>query len=151
LKKEDFKISDTYPYYVEPISRTDAIAIGDTAPSPVILELNKQVNGKMLNRDTNNDGVPDANIDINADNKPDFNIDYNGDNIAHFNNGLYGADNVPQTTNAKGINYDSNNDGRPDFNIDLDGDGIVDEKRDANGNGIVDSEENKPAPSPSSS
>jgi hypothetical protein len=33
----------------------------------------------------------------------------------------------------------------------LNEDGIADEKIDANGNGIVDSEENKPAPSPSSS
>jgi hypothetical protein len=100
LKKEDFKISDTYPYYVEPISRTDAIAL-NARRSPIILELNKQVNGKILNIDTNNDGIPDSNIDINADDKPDYHIDYNGDTIAHFNDGLYGETNVIQTTDTR--------------------------------------------------
>jgi hypothetical protein len=66
LLKSDFKISENYPYYVEPISRMDALIENTYAPS-LILELNKQTTNGILNIDGNDDGIPDVNIDMDGD------------------------------------------------------------------------------------
>lgn len=98
-----------------------------------------------LDKDIDEDGIPDINLDINKDNKaeinidtnndnkPDVNIDYKGNRWAVFNIDL-NNDNNPESNfvnNAKEnktckLNCDSNGDGWPDYNMDMDGDGIAD-------------------------
>ena len=106
--------------------------------------INKIINGKTLNGDNNNDGIPDINIDINNDNIPDINIfengvcirncDTNNDGKADYN--IYVNDNMAVSIyninidvdydGVCDINCDTNNDLYPDINIDLNGDNIAD-------------------------
>lgn len=95
-----------------------------------------------INIDINKDGKPDINIDTNGDNKPDLNIDYKGNRKAIFNIDTNGDGKADFNFVTKGekciINLDLNNDGWPDINIDIDGDGIADLDIDTDGDNVPD-------------
>ena len=99
-----------------------------------LLTVNKDINNDgipELNIDTNGDGVADVNIDTNNDNKPDYNINYLNNGEALFNikvNNKY-KNSINQDINNDGVcdlNCDINEDGWPDTNLDIDGDGVSD-------------------------
>ncbi len=124
-----------------------------------------QLEGTKINIDTDNDGYPDVNVDIDNDcvadlnidmdndQKPDINIDSNGDGKADINvdtNEDGKADIniavikkwIPEkVVTINGITYDTMGGIEPYLNIDDDGDGKADRNIDADGNGIIDSEE----------
>lgn len=120
----------------------------------------RYINMASLNKDIDNDGIPDINIDINNDgkaeinidnnndNKPNLNVDYKGNRRAVFNLDLDGdgkpdsnlvvdASN-PDKLKECTLNCDTNDDGWPDLNIDLDGDGKADVDIDTDGDGVAD-------------
>ncbi len=126
-----------------------------------------KLDGKEINIDTDGDGIPDINLDLDGDCTPDINIDNNGDQVPDINidttgdgkpninldtNGDGKADlnvllNIKWKPNATftvhGFTYNTMTGLKPQLNIDDDGDGKPDRNIDANGNGIIDSEENK--------
>ncbi len=113
---------------------------------------------RNLNKDIDNDGIPDINLDLNDDkiaevnidnnndDKPDVNIDYKGNrkptfNIDMDNNGVADYNLTNQDINNDNkcdLNCDVNDDGWPDTNLDLDGDGIADMNIDKDGDGRPD-------------
>ncbi len=126
-----------------------------------------KLDGKEINIDTDGDGIPDINLDLDGDCTPDINIDNNGDHVPDINidttgdgkpninldtNGDGKADlnvllNIKWKPNATftvhGFTYNTMTGLKPQLNIDDDGDGKPDRNMDADGNGIIDSEENK--------
>jgi len=99
-----------------------------------LLTVNKDINNDgipELNIDQNGDGVADINVDINNDHIPDYNINYRNQGEAIFNikvNNKY-KNPLNQDVNNDGkcdINCDIDKDGWPDINLDLDGDAIAD-------------------------
>lgn len=99
-----------------------------------LLYLNKDINNDgipELNIDQDKDGIADTNVDDDFDDIPDYNINYRNSGSAVFN--IKNKDKyfnpLNQDTNNDGkcdINCDVNNDGWPDINLDMDGDGIAD-------------------------
>lgn len=96
---------------------------------------------KNLNKDIDNDGIPELNLDLNGDrkaevnidtnwdNKPNLNIDYKGNRTPIFNidknkNGVADHNLMNRDLNNDGIcdlNCDINNDGWPDLNLNFNG------------------------------
>jgi hypothetical protein len=136
MTKSDFIVSPDYPHYV--VAKTEGALVPGTGTPPNILELNKEVNETIINKDTNGDGIPDVNIDINGDDIPDFNVAYGEGDEPIFNIGNDGSGNPVQSEDPTGLNYDSDGDGFPDTNIDLDGDGTADVWIDQDGDGTPD-------------
>jgi len=99
-----------------------------------LLTVNKDINNDgipELNIDQNGDGIADINIDIDYDNKPDYNINYlnNGDAIFNIKEKDKYKNQINQDNDKDGIcnlNCDINSDGWPDINLDIDVDGIAD-------------------------
>jgi uncharacterized repeat protein (TIGR02543 family) len=89
--------------------------------------VNVPINGVIVNRDTNGDGIPDANIDDDGDGIPDSKLDKNGNGIPDEDE-RYGSD--EETT----VNLDTDGDGKSDTNLDTDGDGKADVNVDTDGN-----------------
>ncbi len=104
--------------YVITTTVTDAqgnkttINLAYNVTKPIIQDLD-------LNKDTNDDGIPDINIDTDDDGLPDINIDTDGDD-------------------KPDINIDTDDDGKPDVDIDIDGDGKPDINKDTDGDGKPD-------------
>ena len=96
---------------------------------------------RSLNKDIDNDGIPDINLDLNADrraeinidtdwdDKPNLNIDYKGNrdkifNVDKNNNGIadFNLSNIDLNNDGKcDLNCDINNDGWPDLNLNFNG------------------------------
>ena len=99
-----------------------------------LLTVNKDINEDgipELNIDRDNDGKADTNIDINNDNKPDYNINYFNTGEAIFN--------IKENDKYKNpVNYDDNNDDICDLNCDINEDGWPDINLDINGDGMPD-------------
>lgn len=99
-----------------------------------LLYVNKDINDDgipELNIDTDGDGVADVNIDANHDNIPDFNINYmnNGPAVFSIKKDNNYSNLINQDTNDDrkcDLNCDINEDGWPDVNLDIDGDGVAD-------------------------
>lgn len=99
-----------------------------------LLTVNKDINNDgipELNIDKNKDGVADINIDINYDNKPDYNMNYlnNGEAIFNIKDGNKYKNPINQDIDNDSkcdINCDINDDGWPDINLDINGDGYAD-------------------------
>lgn len=99
-----------------------------------LLTVNKDINDDgipEINIDKNDDGVADINVDLNKDDKPDYNINYGNSGEAIFNVKVKDRYKNPvnQDVNGDGkcdINCDINDDGWPDINLDINGDGVAD-------------------------
>jgi len=98
-----------------------------------LLTVNKDINNDgvpELNIDTDRDGIADINIDLDYDDKPDYNINYRNNGGAIFNikdNHKY-LNPMNQDVNNDGkcdLNCDINDDGWPDINLDINGDGVA--------------------------
>ncbi|MDR0607008.1 MAG: hypothetical protein LBG52_01355 [Candidatus Peribacteria bacterium] len=53
MMKSDFEVSQDYPYYV--VAKTTGALIPNTTTPPLLLQLDKHINGKILNTDSDND------------------------------------------------------------------------------------------------
>lgn len=99
-----------------------------------LLTVNKDINNDgipELNIDQDGDGIADINVDTNSDNKPDYNINYANNGEAIFNikmkDGYKNLINQDINKDDKcDLNCDINEDGWPDVNLDMNNDGVAD-------------------------
>lgn len=95
-----------------------------------------------LNIDMDDDRIPDINIDSDGDGKAEINIDTDDDGKANLNIAFLQQWIPEKVVTINGFTYDTMTGIQPYLNIDDDGDGKPDRNIDANGNGIIDDEEN---------